>query len=106
MNGALAGYKILAGLGWKVDNFKAGHLTGTCDSYAAWVGADQNYDDTSGGTYGEIDLGTIDTVSGGELLTIVDCDADRIRVSPRGPSGGGAIVKRSEERRVGQEGDR
>lgn len=81
---ALAGYKILAGQGNYIDNFTAGNSYGSTRSYAAWVGTDENYPDTMGGTYGKIDVGSIFIHSGSDLLRIVDVTADIIKVKPKG----------------------
>lgn len=91
--GSLAGFKILAGLGYQIDNFKADYTAGTTDSYGAWVGADQNYAATAGGTYGRIDLGNMALKAGGEVVKLVDVDADRVIVEVTGTSGVGQKVK-------------
>ena len=92
-DGCAAGYKILAGQGNIIDRFKGGHFTGTTDSYAAWLGADKNYPDTMGGSYGTIDLGTIGVVvAGNAIVRIIDADASLVRVAPTGTSAGKVAV--------------
>lgn len=81
---ALAGYKILAGQGNYIDNFTAGNAYGSTRSYAAWVGTDENYPDTMGGSYGKIDMGSIFIHASADLLRIVDTTADIIKVKPKG----------------------
>lgn len=92
-DGSLAGYKILAGNGGRIDRIKADYAAGTTSSYAAWVGGDENYDATKGGTYGDIDLGTIAVTAGGELLKLVDANADLVTIHPSGAPTSGTKVK-------------
>lgn len=84
---ALAGYKILAGAGNRIDNLVADFSTGTTDSYGCWIGDDRNYPDTTGGSYGYINLGEFFINSKTDMVRIVDAFVDSLELSPKGLGG-------------------
>lgn len=75
--------KILAGANCRVTNVKGGLVTGVADHYPAWVGEDTGNLGTVGGTYGDIDLGTIAGTSSApgtySQLFLAAPDADAIK---------------------------
>lgn len=65
-NGAKQALKILAGAGWLADNIIVeGTVAGTCYNNGVWVGDDTGNPETTGGSYGKIDLGSIKVITGG-----------------------------------------
>lgn len=69
-------FKVISGSGYHVDGVKVlGEITGTARTNGVYIGDDTGQPSTTGGTYGDIDFGTLNATAQNQLVVVNGMDS-------------------------------